>query len=180
MDGAKEKEKILYRCKPSKMKVAILLFLGGMFLFSGAVSIIPGIMGIFVLKFAPLLGAIACIFIGFGIWKFANYCLNMEQLILTDRRIYGKTGIVTKRTLSSPINKIQTVRIRKTLFGKMFGYSDLEIHCITGVYWFKKQKNAERMQKAIFDLINKKETATEDSIKPYLAEIAKNTRKSGR
>ena len=59
----------------------------------------------------------------------------------------------------------------------MFGYSDLEIHCITGVYWFKKQKNAEGMQKAIFDLIKKQETATEDAITPYLAEIAKNTRR---
>lgn len=179
MDGTKEK--ILYKCEPHLIKVSIGLF------YSVACAL-TGIMAPFLkieeyskmgnvekILFIPL-----CFGIAFGLWKFSFYLLKSRELILTDRKIYGKTGIITKRTLSAPINKIQTVRIRKTLFGKMFGYSDLEIHCITGVYWFTKQKNAEGMQKAIFDLIKERETATEDSITPYLAEIAKNTRRSGR
>lgn len=175
---AETKEKLLYKCEPHCIKVWIGLFYSVACALTGVMAPFLEIeeyseMGIAEkILFIPL-----CFAIAFGLWKFSFYLLKSRELILTDRKIYGKTGIITKRTLSAPINKIQTVKIRKTLGGKMFGYSDLEIHCITGVYWFKKLKNAEGMQKAIFDLIKKKETATEDAITPYLTEIAKNTRK---
>lgn len=179
MDG--KKEKILYKCEPHWLRVKTGLFFSVIFASEGMIAPFVGVeenLGLEIV--AKILTVFLCFGIAFGLWKFSFYLLKSRELILTDRKIYGKTGIITKRTLSAPISKIQTVRIRKTLCGKMFGYSDLEIHCITGAYWFKKQKNAEGMQKAIFDLIKKQETATEDSITPYLAEIAKNTRRSGR
>lgn len=177
MDGTKEK--ILYKCEPHWLRAKTGLFFSVMFALSGLAGFTLETNSALEI-FSKILTILICFGISVGLWKFSFYLLNTRELILTDRKIYGKTGIITKRTLSAPISKIQTVRIRKTLCGKMFGYSDLEIHCITGVYWFKKQKNAEGMQKAIFDLIKKQETATEDSITPYLAEIAKNTRRSGR
>lgn len=170
MEGTKEK--VLYKCEPHWIKIRAGLFWSIVFSLSGVYGLFQDEQ-----MFIKILASLICFLISVGLWKLSFSLLNTRELILTDRKIYGKTGIITKRTLSAPINKIQTVRIRKTLGGKMFGYSDLEIHCITGVYWFKKQKNAEGMQKAIFDLIKKQETATEDAITPYLAEIAKNTRR---
>lgn len=162
MGEKEDKEKIIYKCEPHKIKIAVFILFSGMFLFSGFVTLIPSILVVFmVFKLESIAGPIFCILVGTGIWKFANYCLSTEQLILTNRRIYGKTGIVTKKTLSTPIQKIQAVKIRKTLGGKMFGYSDLEIHCVTSVYWFTKQKNAEGMQKAIFDIMDKLNTKEE-------------------
>ncbi len=171
----KTKEKVLYKCEPHWIKAIWGIFYSMLFVLSGVYDFFQDEQ-----IFIKMIAVLICFGIAFGLWKLSFYLLNTRELILTNIRIYGKTGIITKRTLSVPINKIQTVRIRKTLGGKMFGYSDLEIHCITGVYWFRKQKNAEGMQKAIFDLIKKQETATADALTPYLAEIAENTRKNSR
>ncbi len=77
-----------------------------------------------------------------------------NQLVLTDIRVYGKTGIFKTQSLSSPVAKVQTVNIETGLLGRILGYSDLTIHCITGVYCFKKMKNAREMQNAILNQIN--------------------------
>lgn len=80
--------------------------------------------------------------------------LKTNQLVLTDKRIYGKTGIIKTQSLTAPIQKIQTVNLKKGIVGRIFGYSDITIHCVTGVYIFKKQVNAEEMQNAILNAVN--------------------------
>lgn len=79
--------------------------------------------------------------------------VKTDHLVLTDKQIYGKTGIIKTQSLSAPISKIQTVNINSSLLGRILGYSDLEIHCITGIYDFKKQSNAREMQNAIINAI---------------------------
>ena len=79
--------------------------------------------------------------------------VKTDHLVLTERQIYGKTGIIKTQSLSAPISKIQTVNINTSLLGRILGYSDLVIHCITGVYYFKKQANAKEMQNAIINAI---------------------------
>lgn len=79
--------------------------------------------------------------------------IKTNKLVLTDKRIYGKTGIIKTQSLTSTVQKIQTVNIDKKLFGRILGYADITIHCITGVYIFKNQSNAEEMQNAILNTI---------------------------
>lgn len=79
--------------------------------------------------------------------------VRTNRLVLTDKRIYGKSGIIKTTSLTAPISKIQTVNIDKGILGRILGYSDLEIHCITGIYKFKKQSNAQEMQSAIINSI---------------------------
>ncbi len=81
--------------------------------------------------------------------------VKTNHLVLTSARIYGKTGILKTKSLTAPISKIQTVNINKGIFGRIFGYADININCITGIYVFKKQSNAEEMQNAILNMINK-------------------------
>lgn len=85
---------------------------------------------------------------GIPFWK-----IKSCRLVLMDKRVYGKTGIIKTKSLSVPLSKVQTVNIDKKLFGRIFGYADITIHCITGVYIFKKQSNAEGMQNAILNTI---------------------------
>lgn len=81
------------------------------------------------------------------------YISNKEtQLILTDKELYGRTGIIKVRKLSSPISKIQTVNVEATPMGRILGYRTLTVHCITGVYELKKQVNAEIMRNEIIKL----------------------------
>lgn len=81
------------------------------------------------------------------------YLFNKINVIkLTEREIVGRTGIIRVKKLHAPISKIQTVNVEKGLFGRIFGYSDLRIHCITGIYEFKKVANAEEIENAILYL----------------------------
>ena len=62
---------------------------------------------------------------------------KINVIKLSEKEILGRTGIIKVRKLHAPISKIQTVNVEKGLFGRIFGYSDLTIHCITGIYVFK-------------------------------------------
>ncbi len=121
----------------------------------------PALLGIFFfLLFISSLGnkdeiGYAFVFLFVAIITFGIPFLRIKtnNLVLTDKKIYGKTGILKTQSLTAPISKIQTVNINTGLLGKILGYSDLEIHCITGVYCFKKQSNAKEMQNAIINSI---------------------------
>lgn len=123
--------------------------------------VIPAIIGIFFfLMFIeavldPESRSSSFIFLLIAILAFGIPFLNVKtnHLILTDKRIYGKTGIIKTQSLTAPISKIQTVNLNTGLLGRILGYSDLVIHCITGVYCFKKQANAKEMQNAIINTI---------------------------
>lgn len=137
-------EKIIYKCKTHWMALLIPGIIGVIFFLMGAIGLTGTKnkeVAIFFLVFA-----IAALFLPFFQFK-------TNKLILTDRRIYGKTGIIRTQSLTSPIQKIQTVNIDKGILGRIFGYADITIHCITGVYIFKKQSNAEEMQNAILNTI---------------------------
>ena len=74
-----------------------------------------------------------------------------NKLVLTDKRLYGKNGILKVQKLSVPVDKVQYVNINQGILGKILGYSDIKINAITGTYVFKKQKNSEEMQNAILN-----------------------------
>lgn len=138
-------EQIIYECKPhwSVMIAPTLLFIFFFLLFITALI-------------DPENRSISFIFLIMGIISFGVLYLNVKasHLVLTDKRIYGKRGIINTSTLSSPISKIQTVNIHTTLCGRIFGYGNLVIHCITGVYRFNTMANAEEMQNAILNTIS--------------------------
>ena len=47
--------------------------------------------------------------------------VKTDHLVLTDKQIYGKTGIIKTQSLSAPISKIQTVNINSSLLGRVLG-----------------------------------------------------------
>ena len=90
---------------------------------------------------------IAALFIGLRIAD-----VKSTRLILTDKRLWGRTGILRVKKLSVPVDKVQYVNIDTSVIGGILGYSTIKINAITGTYKFKRQKNAEEMQNAIINI----------------------------
>lgn len=59
----------------------------------------------------------------FMAWKF-------EEYVVTNYRIIQCEGIVNKRTFDSALEKVNDVKMTQSLFGRMFGYGNIQI--ITG------------------------------------------------
>lgn len=58
-------------------------------------------------------------------------------LAITNKKIFGKVGIVKKQELESPLNKIQNIKIERTFWGRVFGYGTINITTDSGLYTFK-------------------------------------------
>ena len=144
MKNMNENEDIVYECKTHWIAlllpsiVAIFFFL----------LFITGLTNAEIRETSFLFLVIALLSFGIPFLR-----VKTDHLVLTDKQIYGKTGIIKTQSLTAPISKIQTVNINTSLLGRILGYSDLVIHCITGVYYFKKQANAKEMQNAIINAI---------------------------
>lgn len=51
-----------------------------------------------------------------------------EQTLVTDRRILEKTGILAIATRSLALDQIETRDVRQSVWGRIFGFGDLELH----------------------------------------------------
>lgn len=101
-----------------------------------------------------------------GIKKFI---LNHVQLALTDRRIYGKTGIINTKSVDSPISKVNSVSIEQGFWGKVFRYSTVLISTSSGNYKFDFLKDAERFKEKTMEQI---ELYENDKLKKQAAALA--------
>lgn len=106
-----------------------------------------------------------------GIKKFI---LNHVQLVLTDRRVYGKTGIINTKSVDSPISKINSVSIEQGFWGKVFHYSTVLISTSSGNYKFDFLKDAERFKEKTMEQI---ELYENDKLKKQAAALAESMSK---
>lgn len=94
-------------------------------------------------------------FIGvFTIWG-AIIRIFTTQLVLTNKRLYGKVGLINTKTLDTPLNKINTISISSGLGGKIFGYGTLHITSSSGEYLLKSIKSPGVFRDAVLQEINK-------------------------
>ena len=49
------------------------------------------------------------------------------KLIITNKKVNGKTGLINTNELDSPLNKINGVQVKQGLFGKIFNYGTVSI-----------------------------------------------------
>ena len=77
-----------------------------------------------------------CIFIGF-IWIVRDLIkFFTTKLIITNKRINGKTGLINTSELDSPLNKINGIQIKQGLFGEIFNYGTVSITTSSTVFHF--------------------------------------------
>ena len=90
---------------------------------------------------------------GLGVlgWHILRY-LNQEY-VLTNRRVIQVQGVLNKTSMDSSLEKINDARLEQSVFGRIFGFGDLEILTAadTGVDRFRMIRNPIGFKKAMLD-----------------------------
>jgi uncharacterized membrane protein YdbT with pleckstrin-like domain len=142
------KEKIIFKVHPHWFYVAIpelALTILGMFFFPFAYALLPKrILTLFVIA---ILFAMLIIFLD---WICTNY-------YLTNLRLIEERGIIGKRIMIVPLDKLQDITCKFGITGKIFGFGDLEIES-AGTYGkilfsfiANLRKRKEEINKAILE-----------------------------
>ncbi len=106
----------------------------------------------------PLRSAIfaigAVLFLGglaFLVWATMRY-LNQEY-VLTNRRVIEVQGVVNKRSTDSSLEKINDAILTQSIFGRLFGFGDLEVLTASeaGIERFQMIVNPILFKKAMMD-----------------------------
>jgi hypothetical protein len=84
-------------------------------------------------------------------WHILRY-LNQEY-VLTNRRVLQVAGVLNKTSTDSSLEKINDARLSQSVFGRMFGFGDLDILTAaeTGVERFRMIRNPVGFKKAMLD-----------------------------
>jgi hypothetical protein len=96
----------------------------------------------------------AILFLGglaFLAWATLQY-LNREY-VLTNRRVIEVAGVVNKRSTDSSLEKINDAVLTQSIFGRMFGFGDLEVLTASeaGIERFRMLVNPIGFKKAMMD-----------------------------
>lgn len=103
-------------------------------------SIIPDILGIYI-----IIGLFTII------PNIIRVCTN--RILITNKRVTGKTGWINTKTLDAPLNKVNNIQVSKSLFGKLFNYGAVEITTSSGSFLFKEIKRPEEVKIALLNQI---------------------------
>lgn len=116
----------------------------------------------------PHIIGILCVVGLFTIWG-AIVRMCTTELVITNKRLYGKVGLVHTKTLDTPLNKVNTVSVESGLGGKIFGYGTLHITSSSGSYLYKGIKSPAVFRNALLEEI---ERYDEERIKKQASEMA--------
>ncbi len=87
-----------------------------------AVGVVGGIM---LSSINPLFIILAVIVILYFLFKVVQR--NNNIWVVTNLRVIDEEGVITSKSKESPLDKINNINYRQTLWGKIFGYGDVEI-----------------------------------------------------
>jgi hypothetical protein len=126
----------------------ILAVLGGIVLLVLSNSMGPGglrdILGFVVL--ALVIGGLLYI-----LWQALRW--RSEEYIVTTRRVLRMEGVVNKRVIDSSLEKINDAVLTQSIFGRMFGFGDLEILTAseTGISRLRMLRQPDDFKRAMLD-----------------------------
>lgn len=120
---------------------------------------------------ACLIPHILLIFVWIGLLTIWRPLISMftSELVLTNKRIYGKVGLINTKTLDTPLNKINNISVSSGLFGKLLGYGTIHITSSSGEYVWIGIKSPEVFRNAVMTEIDRFDEAR---IKKQAAELA--------
>ena len=81
--------------------------------------------------------------------RFIGYTNN--DLILTNKRVFGKCGLISTTQMQSPLKKIDSVSFKSGLFGKLIGYGTVEIATTSSHFKFRFIKDGQTFYNDIFN-----------------------------
>ena len=130
-----------------------------------------------VINFFIMLGSLyyynssALLFLGFFniftivglIWliiRFIAYTTN--DLILTNKRVFGKCGLISTTQMQSPLNKIDSVSYSNGLIGKLIGYGTVKIATASTTFKFRFVRDGQTLYNDIFNQLEVSEIENRD------------------
>lgn len=95
--------------------------------------------------------------------RFISY--SSTDLILTNKRVFGKTGLISTTQMQSPLNMINSVSFNNGIIGKLLGYGTVQIVTASTLYKFRYITNGQTLYSDIFNQLErtKKETLQEQA-----------------
>ena len=81
--------------------------------------------------------------------RFIAYKTN--DLILTNKRVFGKCGLISTTQMQSPLNKIDSVSYSNGLIGKLIGYGTVKIATTSSTFKFRFIREGQTLYNDIFN-----------------------------
>ena len=97
---------------------------------------------------------LCCIIIGFFTFWIKIIKILTTQLSIDEKMVSGKVGILKIQTLDSPINKVTSVKIEQSIFGRIFNYGNVCINTAAGQFLFQCQSKPKEIKKYLIDRMN--------------------------
>lgn len=72
-----------------------------------------------------ILGMVAIVFMARFAWK--GWLWSVARIVVTDRRIFEVSGIVSRRVSSMPLAKVTDMTYHRSLMGRLLGYGALRV-----------------------------------------------------
>lgn len=86
------------------------------------------------------------------VWFIIRYIgYTNNDLILTNKRVFGKCGLISTTQMQSPLNKIDSVSFKNGLFGKLIGYGTVEVATTSSHFNFRFIKEGQTFYNDIFN-----------------------------
>lgn len=113
-------EKIVHRARISHWKFLHHYLVGGLFLFAGGGLLVT--MGQTTLT--EILAGVLALF-GLAVILYAVVQRLTTELVLTDRRIITKRGVISRDTVEMNLSKVESLRVNQGLLGRILDYGDV-------------------------------------------------------
>ena len=88
--------------------------------------------------------------------RFIAYKTN--DLILTDRRVFGKIGLISTTQMQAPLNRVDAVSYSNGLMGKIIGYGTVQIVTTSSKFKFRFIRDGQTFYNDIFNQLEASDT----------------------
>lgn len=95
------------------------------------------------------------------------------KLIITNKKLTGKTGLINTNQLDSPLNKISGIQVEQGLFGKIFNYGTISVSTASTVFKFKYIEKPHEFRVVLNNQIEAYDDARIEAQAKKLAEAVK-------
>lgn len=92
------------------------------------------------------------------VWLVVRYiAYSSNDLILTNKRVFGKCGLISTTQMQSPLNRIDSVSFTNGIIGKIIGYGTVRIATASTTFKFRFIREGETLYNDIFSQLEASE-----------------------
>lgn len=123
------------------------------------------------------------LFVALYVLLFAIFEIKSAQLVVTNKRIFGRRGFISKYTTDVMLSKVDTVNVSNGFFGAIFRYGTIEIVSGATGGLTKVQRatlrygfisNTDEFRKAVLDTIDRVKKEEQEAQAKSLSEAMRN------